>query len=188
MISLFDVVYDVNTSGPGSRTEVFFAGCSKAMSGKHCKHCFNTKLWNIKNGKKTTAHELSEHILNNTTGDVCNVTFCGGEPTDQLTNLITTCKLLKNSNRKTNILVYTYHNMDKLINKPDYRDLFLNIDLLVDGPYDERYRIYDNKSNNWVKRSIGSFNQRVYKINHHVVAQYDIDKNGDLKFNRKLVI
>lgn len=187
-IKLFDVVYRTKTAGPGSRTEVFFAGCSKAANGNPCKNCFNKKLWYQKNSIQTTAKELSEHILKNTEGDVCNVTFCGGEPTDQLTNLITVCKLLKNSGRKTSILVYTYRDMNNLIRDPDYSELLLNIDILVDKEYDERYRIYDTKSNNWIKQSIGSCNQRIYFSNNHIVSRYTINEDGTICYNKKWVV
>ena len=186
MISLFDVLYDVKTAGPGSRTEVFFAGCSKAESGNPCEHCFNPKLWHKECGRKVTCRELVDEILRKT--EEPYFTFCGGEPTDQITDLVTVCRMIKDKRRDAHILVYTYHEYNKLKDNSEFLDLLPYIDILVDGSYDGQYRIYNNKSDNWVRRSIGSYNQRVYKIDRHVVEQYNIDKNGELHFKDKWVM
>lgn len=188
MIDLWDVQYDVRTAGPLSRAEVFFAGCSKAKAGDPCSGCFNTELWNTDTSRKVRPKELADELLRKTDPFERSITFCGGEPTDQLTDLTTTCKFLRENDRNINILVYTYKKFEDIVNNPDYRDLLQTINILVDGAYDERYRIYDANSKNWILRSIGSSNQRVFMIENHVVSEFHVDKEGRLKFQRKTVI
>ena len=139
MIYLFDIQYDILTAGPGLRTEVFLAGCSKAKSNP-CQGCFNSKLWDKKNSRQVTVDDLLDHIVKYSSEK--KVTFCGGEPTDQLEELTEICRKLKE--KEFNILVYTYR------------------DYLVDRPYDETKRIYDDQSDFWIERSVGSYNQRIF--------------------------
>lgn len=181
MIYLFDIQYDVSTAGPGLRTEVFLAGCSKAKSHP-CQGCFNPKLWDKENSRQVTVDDLLDHIVKYSSKK--KVTFCGGEPTDQLEELTEICRKLKAKDKEFNILVYTYHDFDKLINKPEYKELFRYIDYLIDRPYDETKRIYDSQSDLWIKRSIGSYNQRIIKFsslngcNDRYVDTFDIHECG----------
>lgn len=181
MIYLFDIQYDVSTAGPDLRTEVFLAGCSKAKSYP-CPGCFNPKLWDRENSRQVTVDDLLDHIVKYSSKK--KVTFCGGEPTDQLEELTEICRKLKAKDKDFNILVYTYHDFDKLIDKPEYKELFRYIDYLIDRPYDETKRIYDNQSDLWIKRSIGSYNQRIIKFsslngcNDRYVDTFDIHECG----------
>ena len=181
MIYLFDIQYDILTAGPGLRTEVFLAGCSKAKSNP-CQGCFNSKLWDKENSRQVTVDDLLDHIVKYSSEK--KVTFCGGEPTDQLEELTEICRKLKE--KKFNILVYTYHDFDKLKSKPEYKELFKYIDYLVDRPYDEAKRIYNDQSNLWIKRSVGSCNQRIIYFsslndsNDRHVKIFNIFENGRL--------
>lgn len=181
MIYLFDIQYDILTAGPGLRTEVFLAGCSKAKSNP-CQGCFNSKLWDKKNSRQVTVDDLLDHIVKYSSEK--KVTFCGGEPTDQLEELTEICRKLRE--KEFNILVYTYHDFDKLKSKPEYKELFKYIDYLIDRPYDETKRIYNDQSDLWIKRSVGSYNQRIIHFlplnncNNRHVDIFNIFENGRL--------
>lgn len=159
---LFDVRYDVSTAGPGLRTEVYFSGCSKALSGNPCKGCFNTLLWKKQNGFYSDVDTLVKKVVDFTPQKL--ISFCGGEPTDQLDELIKVCEKLKKYN--FNILVYTYKYFSEIKYIKKYIPLFENIDILIDGVYQEKNRIYNTTSKNWIYRSIGSSNQNIIKFSH----------------------
>lgn len=156
-MKLFDIRYDVLTAGPGRRTEVYFGGCSKALSGHPCRGCFNTKLWSGETSRDVTPLELAAEVIRKTPDK--RVSFCGGEPTDQLEGLIQTCRTLKAAG--FHILVYSYHTYDDMLLDPAYAPLFETIDILVDGAYDDTRRIYATASTDWVRRSVGSANQQI---------------------------
>ena len=178
MINLFDLRWDVQTAGPSpndnKRTEVYFAGCSKAINGNPCKNCFNTKLWYPDNSKQTTPEELANKIISLSSNKY--VTICGGEPTDQIDDLIKLCSILKIF--KYNILVYTYHIYEDMINNDKYKKLFTLIDMLVDGPYIDSKRVYKDNGTDGIYSSIGSSNQRlIFFYNGYAPYMYTLNDN-----------
>lgn len=179
-ILLRDVKWKVKTAGPSpdnnERTEIFFLGCKKAMLGNPCKGCFNKTTWD--NSKAEFSHDpvlMAKHISENAPNKY--VTIGGGEPTDQLDNLLILCKELKKY--KFHIMMYTWKNLKNLITMPTgvfldkdilsknvikYRELLNYVDIIVDGEYKSEQRLWDGTKGDGLFSSVGSGNQIIWDI------------------------
>lgn len=199
-IKLWDVKWDTCTAGPSpdnnNRTEVFLLGCKKAISGNPCKGCFNSSTWD--DSKAEYSHdpiEMAAHLNKHAPNKY--ITIGGGEPTDQIDNLIILCKELKKYG--FHIMVYTwrelkeivkkahvafdevssikelentnpggYHVLESVIFPSQFRELLKYIDILVDGEYHQEERLYnDNSENDGTFNSIGSANQIVWDVKEY---------------------
>lgn len=175
---LFDVNWEAETAGPsptGYRTEIFLFGCKKALAGNPCKGCFNNKLWDSSIATKSyTPKEIADKI--NKYAPSKYVTIGGGEPTDQIEELIELCKYLKEYN--FNILVYTYKEMNTIFNyniggnlsisrhreSIKFKKLFQYIDILIDGPFIKEECLYKKDNEDGLFNSVGSGNQIIWDI------------------------
>lgn len=179
-ILLRDVKWKVKTAGPSpdnnERTEVFFLGCEKAMSGNPCKGCFNKTTWD--SSKAQFSHDpvlMAKHIFENAPNKY--VTIGGGEPTDQLDNLLILCKELKAYG--FHIIVYTWKNLKNLMTIPSsvfgdslpifkkvekYRELLEYVDIIIDGEYKSNERLWDGTKGDGLFSSVGSGNQTIWDI------------------------
>lgn len=185
LINLYDYRINIRTAGPSMhdnlRSELYFAGCQRAMNGTPCKGCFNYDLWQSDVGSMID-HKLIVRKLNDM-GSVKSVTIVGGEPTDQINGLVELCKELKANGY--HIIVITWKSLEDIwkfddVNK--YIELFYNIDMLVDGVYDEHQRIYDDTETVPLYSFVGSSNQLIhdfskYTKDHKVFESYRITKD-----------
>lgn len=197
-IKLRDVRWSVKTAGPSpfdnDRTEIFLLGCNKAMSGNPCKGCFNSSTWNA--SKAEWSHDpilMAQHINNNAPHKY--ITIGGGEPTDQIDNLIILCRELKKYG--FHIMMYTWRELEQeLTLKPHYQEinldkdveyftvgignklieLFKYIDVIVDGQYREEERLWNGDKGDGLLSSVGSGNQIIWNVNKkYGFAMRDID-------------
>lgn len=184
-ILLRDVKWKVKTAGPSpdnnERTEIFFLGCEKAMSGNPCKGCFNKTTWD--NSKAEFSHDpvlMAKHIAENAPNKY--VTIGGGEPLDQIDNLIILCRELKKYD--FHIMVYTWRLLKNMlyppiveilpyekqmfdlmnVGKDKVTELLKYVDIIVDGEYREEERLWDGAKGDGLISSIGSGNQTVWDI------------------------
>lgn len=179
-ILLRECNWSVKTAGPSpddnNRTELFLLGCNKAMLGNPCKGCFNPTTWD--NSKAQWSHDpvkMAEHI--NYYAPNKYITIGGGEPTDQVDNLIVLCKELKKYG--FHIMMYTWRDLKKLLKLNAISDNSFNntsifrgkmiellnyIDIIVDGEYKEELRMWDGTQEDGFISSIGSGNQIVWDI------------------------
>lgn len=174
-IKLFDVKWKINTAGPSpydnERTEVFLFGCERAVKGNPCKGCFNPKLWDSSvaiytHEPKDIANKIARYAPNR------YVTIGGGEPTDQMEELIELCIELKA--KGFHIMVYTWKNVRELFDinnvgndksisdRKNFSKLFKVIDMIVDGEYHDDERMYQDNGTDGTFNSIGSGNQVVW--------------------------
>lgn len=165
-VKLFDVLWQVKNAGASPddnrRTELYFAGCRKALSGNPCKNCFNPKLWdsslNIPQEPEKIVEALDRHKVPK------YITIVGGEPTDQLDGLVELINLLYEHEYET--ILFTWHS-------PFWTRINIGIPTLkklayiVCGPYDETKRIYDTSKDDGVHNVIGSSNQIILRYVHH---------------------
>lgn len=196
-IRLRDANWSVKTAGPSpfdnERTEIFLLGCNKAMSGNPCKGCFNSTTWDASKAEWT--HDpvlMAQHINNNAPNKY--VTIGGGEPTDQIDNLIILCRELKKYG--FHIMMYTWKRLKYMISKPpvyslteEHRqhhkeyigmsniiELLKYVDVIVDGQYKEEERLWDGTKEDGLISSVGSGNQIVWNINkRYGFSMRDID-------------
>ena len=118
--------------GPGLRFVIFFQGCPH-----HCHGCQNPETWDTdKNkGQYFSLEELVSKIEKNPL--ISGVTFSGGEPFLQSIELIPLAKILKE--KKYNIWCFTGYKYEEIYFNP----LLNYIDVLIDGPFIEKYKSLD---------------------------------------------
>ena len=160
-LSVFDVKLEATTAGPSpdnnKRTEVFLLGCKKAQQGNPCPGCFNSITWDTSRVEFTRDPVELAAKLNETTPNKY-ITIGGGEPLDQIDNLIILCKELKKYGY--HIFVYTWHDLVKArkgyttndmtdnnnkypVSAAKVNELLKYIDILVDGEFDATEKLYE---------------------------------------------
>ncbi len=208
-LKVFDIKFDVTTAGPSpnnnKRIELFLLGCDKAMRGDACEGCFNRRLWDSNLAEFSCDIEsLANWIIERTPEDERYITIGGAEPTFQIDYLIPFCKMLKHAG--FHIMIYTYRELlhefnisNKQYNTPNkiptskWIALLENIDMIVDGPFVQEFRMYKEDENDGFLSSIGSGNQRIWDIQffnkHNQLRGYAmkaLDKI-QLGFNNELI-
>lgn len=146
-------------NGEGVRVSLFVSGCRH-----HCKGCFNEIAWNFKYGKEFTQDTVDEIIQDLDHDYVEGLSLLGGEPLEPenqeaLAKLVTK---VKDKYPNKNIWCYTGFDFEKDI-MPECKtsavtkQLISNIDVIVDGKFDE------NKMDRKLKFR-GSSNQRIIDV------------------------
>lgn len=147
-LSILDIVEDTVVDGPGFRISIYCAGCPH-----HCRGCHNADSWNITNGKWIMVDDLFERIQSLEFNDV---TFTGGDPMFQPIGFTALAKRIKEETDKT-IWCYTGYRFEELLTSVEQSQLLDYIDVLVDGPYIDKY-----KDSDLLFR--GSHNQRLIDV------------------------
>lgn len=164
-LRIHDIKWSTDTAGPGpdgSRTELFLRGCRRARLGQPCQGCFNSALWKDDVENKWPVDHVVRQIVKNAPSPY--VTIGGGEPTDQLYSLIDLVHGLKRNN--FHIILYTWRSLIELTtyNYGEVQHLLGGVDILVDGEYQDKERIYNPAAQDGVRNWIGSGNQTVWDI------------------------
>lgn len=209
---LRDCNWSVKTAGPSpynnERTELFLLGCRKAIEGNPCKGCFNSSTWD--NSKAQWSHNIelmAEHINNNAPNKY--ITIGGGEPTDQIDNLILLCKELKEK-YGFHIMIYTWRSLKAMLKNDSQgihienldiktKELLKCIDIVVDGEFKEEERLWDGQKGDGLISSVGSGNQIIWDIKNSIGYEMkslngiSIDKNTnnliyDIKKENKITL
>lgn len=131
-ISLLKIVESTTVDGPGLRTSVYCAGCINK-----CPGCHNPQSWDINNGTMTDVREIFNQIIAD--DDFCNVTFTGGDPMYQPQAFAELARIIKNETNK-NIWCYSGYTFEQIIADDAKRELLNEIDVLVDGRFEQTLR------------------------------------------------
>lgn len=177
-IKLFGVKWATDEGGPSPdnnmRTELYFMGCERAAAGNPCDGCYNPDLWENRPGATVrTPEDMAVHIAKHAPNKF--ITIVGGEPTDQLGGLTELCKLLKADG--FHIIVFTWKTLESL-SMMRHRELFENIDILVDGEYKADQRIYVEDIGDGFLGTIGSANQTIWDLKEWRDANFPEVING----------
>lgn len=155
-IRLAGIAYESLVNGPELRRVFFSQGC------KHnCKGCFNPETHSFELGEEKDIDELIEDVINSPF--IKGVTFSGGDPLEQADKFAYMAKKLNDriKDRDFNIWCYTGYKFEYILNNLDeklgWRELINNIDVLVDGKFEE------DKKEEGLKFK-GSSNQRIIDI------------------------
>ena len=148
MPRVIKIIEGTCVDGPGLRTSIYFSGCEH-----RCQGCHNPESWDFMAGEKMTNQEILDIIEKND----FNVTFSGGDPFFQASELIPLAREIKKIGK--NIWCYTGFLFENLVAVPKHEELLRYIDVLVDGPYIEALR-------NPALRFKGSSNQRIINCKH----------------------
>ncbi|MBR1449417.1 MAG: anaerobic ribonucleoside-triphosphate reductase activating protein [Prevotella sp.] len=148
MIRVLSVIEDTMVDGPGFRTSIYCAGCNH-----QCPGCHNPQSWDFGGGHEMTVEQIMRIIEADpyTRG----VTFSGGDPMYQAAGF---AELARQIHRRTqkDIWCYTGFTFESLIHD-DQRELLNELDVLVDGPYIEKFSDPDLLFR-------GSYNQRIIDV------------------------
>ncbi len=152
-------------NGTGVRVSIFVSGCHH-----HCKGCFNTDAWDFNFGKEYN-EEVEELILNELDKSyIQGLTLLGGEPLEYVNQigLLSLVKKAKERHPEKTIWCYTGYKFDddiigEMFKKwPETKELVSNLDIIVDGKYDEELRDLNLKFK-------GSSNQRIIDVQKTLV-------------------
>lgn len=125
------VLYPVETLGPGKRVAIWVVGCTRGCAG-----CSNPELWSKEDCKSVSPIELFSAIKQiSVDNPVDGFTITGGEPMDQAKELLELVKLLRLIN--SDILVFSGYTHQELLKNTTQREILNEIAVLVDGPYIE---------------------------------------------------
>ncbi|NLK95359.1 MAG: anaerobic ribonucleoside-triphosphate reductase activating protein [Clostridiales bacterium] len=150
-IRLAGIVYESLVNGPGIRRVLFSQGCRH-----NCTGCFNPETHSFTDGELMDMDMIIKDILDNPMLD--GVTFSGGDPLEQADKFAYIAKAIRKSG--LNVWCYTGYTFEYLINNIDkngWNDLLQNIDVLVDGPFQEEKKKEGLKFR-------GSSNQRIIDV------------------------
>lgn len=152
--------YDI-ANGVGVRVSLFVSGCRK-----HCPGCFNQDTWDFNAGEPFT-DDVIQTIMDSLAPDyISGLSILGGEPLAEENRLdvVRLIHKVKKLYPNKTIWVWTGYTWEELM-KIAYRwtfdhyvrSILENIDVLVDGPYEEeKYDI--------LLRFRGSSNQRIIDV------------------------
>lgn len=124
-------LHDSIVDGPGLRFVVFTQGCPHA-----CPGCHNPDTHDPAGGKDVPIEDIIADMRKNPLTD--GLTLTGGEPFAQPE----ACAKLARAAREggLNVWCYTGWTLEQLQNMPEAQVLLREIDVLVDGPYDQTRR------------------------------------------------
>lgn len=126
MLRVADILAESVVDGIGIRTVVFFKGCPR-----HCPGCHNAALIPFEGGTEYSPEDLAELILSKMTPIHRGVTFSGGDPLAQATELIDLAYFLRKAKPDLNIWVYTGYLFEEVKDLP----VMKAINVIVDGPF-----------------------------------------------------
>lgn len=139
------------SNGEGIGVSLFVQGCPF-----HCKGCFNSETWDFNGGEQWTTDKFNEFITLAGQPFVKRISILGGEPLcgNNLSEVFSLVKEIRSTFPQKNIWLYTGYTWEGImcsVVTTDFnpeRDLVIdmrkqvihNIDILVDGRYEENER------------------------------------------------
>lgn len=128
-LRILDIVEGTSVDGVGLRTSIYFAGCHH-----HCPGCHNPESWDPLQGKAMTVDEIMQIITYND----YNVTFSGGDPLEQIEDLLPLAQSITSHGYK--IWCYTGYTFEEITNSPLLSRLLPFLHVLVDGKFVEKLK------------------------------------------------
>ena len=153
-IKINGTVNDSIVDGPGFRFTIFTQGCPH-----RCPGCHNPDTHAFDGGHFVCAQQLYDKIVENPL--LSGVTLSGGEPLCQAPLLLPLIKTLRLYG--LNICVYSGYTIEEIPNMDGGAELLDNIDMLVDGRYEQKLRdltlLWRGSSNQrvWMKDDNGEW-------------------------------
>jgi len=122
--------FPVTALGPGQRFGLWFQGCTIGCAG-----CVSVDTWNSKAGVESTADQVIEELASYP--DVEGLTISGGEPLEQLDELVELLHAVRDVAPHLDVLVYTgYPEAD--LHSPRFDEVKSLVDAIIAGPFDSR--------------------------------------------------
>lgn len=148
-VRLFGLEPNSYVDGPGIRMAIFFQGCLH-----HCEDCHNPGSWPVLGGEKRDTEEIKKQMAADPL--LTGITLSGGEPFLQPLPALELARFAHS--RGLTVWCYTGYVFEQLLEWEDTRrELLTEIDILVDGPFEQ-----DKRSLELLWR--GSANQRLIDV------------------------
>ncbi|MDR0752597.1 MAG: anaerobic ribonucleoside-triphosphate reductase activating protein [Mycoplasmataceae bacterium] len=156
---------DADSNGPGLRMVIFAQGCKH-----HCKNCFNPETWDFNKGKEYSIKEVKKRILNNSVL-IDGITLSGGDPFFQPFAFSQLAIYAHSLNLNVwSWTGFTFEQLRKLCKMDKNIELLINnIDILVDGKYEEELKVNDDEREKYPLR--GSKNQRIIDVKKSLITK-----------------
>lgn len=149
MINLAHAAVTEGVNGPGRRFTVWAQGCPR-----HCGGCFNPDLIPFVEKTLVSPLALAARALSS---EIDGITLSGGEPFDQAGVLSEFIRAVKTARPAMTAIAFTGYEIEELQkNGGEAPKLLDALDLLIDGPYEEKNPCRDNLR--------GSKNQRIIPL------------------------
>ena len=144
------IIYNDIANGPGVRVSLFVSGCRN-----HCPGCFNPETWDFDYGEPFTKKTEKEIIKALRPSWIQGLSILGGEPMEPENEavLIPFLERMRAELPGKDIWLYSGYRFEML----HERDILVLVDVLVDGPFDEK-----EKDAGLAFR--GSRNQRIIRL------------------------
>ncbi|MGB6300276.1 MAG: 4Fe-4S single cluster domain-containing protein [Rivularia sp. (in: cyanobacteria)] len=152
-LNIMGYVDESEVNGPGSRAVIWVQGCKRECGG-----CFNTDSWSFEINQLESVDSLAQKILSKPGNK--GVTFSGGEPFWQATELASLARKVKASG--LNVMSFSGFTLENLQSEKapkGSQELLEQLDILIDGPFIESLAINSPNS------PVSSSNQRVRIFN-----------------------
>jgi anaerobic ribonucleoside-triphosphate reductase activating protein len=172
---LYHIEKKTKVLGYGDRFTIWVQGCNQ-----RCKNCLVPDSWDTKKGGFYL--DVNEIITQISNLDIDGVTISGGEPFLQNSALLELVKKIKQL--KLNIIIYSGYSYDNLKQDKINREIFENIDILIDGEYIEELN-HDTPFVGSTNQNIVILSDEGYKLAQFMSIQQKrevefILKNGEL--------
>ncbi|MDO5553784.1 MAG: 4Fe-4S single cluster domain-containing protein [Planctomycetia bacterium] len=134
-----------NVLGPGTRSVIWFAGCSR-----RCPDCIADTGTGAGPVELISPDELAHWVLGNK--GIEGITLSGGEPFEQALTLLARFLKLVRMNSELSVLAYSGYRYEQLLEMAATEEVLQYVDVLIDG----EYRLEEDFGQRWR----GSENQR----------------------------
>lgn len=166
-----------DVEGVGTRFAIWVQGCSN-----HCEGCANSHMWDKEGGTLFNTNDLI-NLIKAYKDRIEGVTWLGGEPLEQIEAVTVISKVVQEIG--LSVIVFTGYEYEFIKDRADVQELIKNIDILVDGRYEQDKTDY---SRAWV----GSSNQKYYyfsnRYNKEIVSSYKNKIEVRISPNNKVVM
>jgi anaerobic ribonucleoside-triphosphate reductase activating protein len=147
-----NVEYDSIVDGVGVRAVLFVSGCLHK-----CKGCHNPETHDFNFGKEFTI-KMQNELIEYCKRDMVNgITFSGGDPMYNASNLLFFAKRFKAECPDKDIWIYSGFTYEEILEDNNMKRLLKECDILVDGKFE-----VNNQDKTYSFR--GSYNQRIIDI------------------------
>jgi anaerobic ribonucleoside-triphosphate reductase activating protein len=155
-------------NGDGIRVTLWVSGCLV-----HCKGCQNQQTWDFNSGIPFDDNALQELYDALDNPYIKGLTLTGGNPLDNIPELLQICVAVKNKFPNKDIWLYSGYTYEEICASREKFKILCYTDVLVDGPY-----IEDQRDTSLYWR--GSKNQRLIDVKETLkqgqIVQYKINK------------
>jgi anaerobic ribonucleoside-triphosphate reductase activating protein len=157
LLNVAAICHKTRALGPGLRAVIWVQGCPF-----RCKGCISPSWIPIQPAMEYHPQELADTLLADP--EITGLTISGGEPVLQASALDSLLSYAR-TKREIDVIMFSGYYYENLLAFPEgsaVARLLGNIDVLIDGPYDEKHN--DNRGMR------GSTNQRVFNLTQKLIG------------------